>query len=243
MINVLVINGGVVHGLIIELPNPIGRPDGPVLERREVAGVCAQAGRPLESEGLAGVVEPVLGVPLRVHVEEDGEAVGSGPVEEAVEVVDRSVGASDIRSIRLEHEVTDRYPQRIHRPAPRQVLDDILRHPRLPMPPELLVPLLRSQNLAERVVIHPRGAHASPQKLVEQRGRDPRLEDQPSSEVDAAYLIVERQGVLVGGAGLGGGEGLEVLEGYAGVVWVGLVDGRRGGGGSGLGCVLFGVDG
>mmetsp|Transcript_30872 Transcript_30872/g.55943 ORF Transcript_30872/g.55943 Transcript_30872/m.55943 type:complete len:255 (+) Transcript_30872:1324-2088(+) len=195
MLNIIVIDRSIIDLVGIKFAHPIRRSDGPVLERRQIARIGAQTGRPLKSHGLTRVVKAILGIFLGVYVEEDGEAVGVGPVEEGVEIIEGSVGAPDIRTIRLKHKIPHRHPQRIHRPTPRQLLHNILRHPTLPMPPQLLIPLLRPQNFAERVMIHSRLSHSSPKKLIEERRSDPRFENHPSTEVHAAYLIVEREGV------------------------------------------------
>jgi len=46
-----------------------------------------------------------------VHVEQDREAVGVGPVEEPVDVLERAVGAADVGPVGLVHEVADGKPE------------------------------------------------------------------------------------------------------------------------------------
>ena len=72
------------------------------------------------------------------------------------------------------------------------------------MAAELSVGFLRTQNLAKRISVHSDLTLVGlPQKLVKEGGRDPRLKDHPSSEVDPANLVIEGECVLVFHAGHG----------------------------------------
>lgn len=93
--DVVVVDARVIDLLRIELAHPVRAAYRPVLEGHETSGVRVQSGRPSEAESLAGIVEAVLRVFLGVHVEQDRQAEGMGPIEEGVEVVECSVGASD----------------------------------------------------------------------------------------------------------------------------------------------------
>eukprot|EP00962_Isochrysis_galbana_P028177 scaffold8877_cov112-Isochrysis_galbana.AAC.10 len=73
--------------------------------------------------------------------------------------------------------------------------DVLFAHPRAPVPAQLLVALGRSERLAEGKLVHPRVERRvgpvlliETEELVEERRRDPRLEDQPAAQVGPKRL-------------------------------------------------------
>lgn len=113
-----------------------------------------------------------------------GGGQGEGPG--ACGAVRCGAGARRARAVGAPHPVADRDAERVD-VGHVQLADVALRHPRLPVPAQLLVALLRAEGGAKSVCVHADVlrrvllvALGGAEELVEEGGRDPRLEHQPT---------------------------------------------------------------
>jgi hypothetical protein len=81
VLDVLVVDRGIGGRFVVKGSDPSRVTDGPVLKGLFLNVLAVESRRPLESHGLARVVETVLAVLHGVDVQQDGQAVGIGPIE------------------------------------------------------------------------------------------------------------------------------------------------------------------
>jgi hypothetical protein len=148
-------------------------------------------------------------VPCAMDVQEGLQAVLLAETEDAVELVQRAVHAAHVRLVRDVHPVPDGDADGVD-PCLRQGDDFLLRHPRPPVPPQLLVRFLVPQRRAKRQGIDAhvlRRVVAPPlvrtQELVEQARCDPRFQHQPPPQrrpPEVKLVPCRRVGAVLGRA-------------------------------------------
>mmetsp|Transcript_8467 Transcript_8467/g.19208 ORF Transcript_8467/g.19208 Transcript_8467/m.19208 type:complete len:230 (-) Transcript_8467:388-1077(-) len=159
-----------------------------------------QRRRPLKSQGLARIVKPVLRILHGMNIEQHRQSATVRPIQEIVDIIQRAIKTTDIRTVGLIHVITHGQAQTVDGARSGQCLNDFFRDPAIPMIAQLLVGLLGAQNLAERVSVECRAVFSTAQELIKQTGSDPRFQHHPTAQIDAANLIVKGPGVLVGRA-------------------------------------------
>ena len=97
VLNVCVVNVGVLVEVDVVVTQPMGRSDRPMLKGDQTSGIHGQIGCPLEQHGLTGVVETVLRSLVTVNVNERLNAVLLTPLQELVNVGDRAIHTTNFR--------------------------------------------------------------------------------------------------------------------------------------------------
>ena len=147
------INGGVGCGERIKGPDPFRRPDRPMFKGRVVDVFGRQCRRPGKSHGLSGIVKTILTPHGRMHVDEYGNPVGVGPIQDLVDIVQSPVDTVRIGPVGYELEITHGQSHRIDGPTIGQLLYNFFRHPRLPVSTQLSIRFGGSQDTAKGVHI------------------------------------------------------------------------------------------